>query len=69
MGSSVHGMLQTRILKGLPCPPPGNLPYPGINPAALTSPTVASRFFITITTWEAQTDSFEVYKGRLGMKG
>ena len=31
-GSSVHGILQARILEWLPCPPPGDLPYPGIKP-------------------------------------
>ena len=36
-GSSVHGILQTRILEGLPCPPPGNLPSPGFEPASLMS--------------------------------
>ena len=25
-GSSVHGILQARILDGLPCPPSGDLP-------------------------------------------
>ena len=29
-GSSVHGILQARILSGLPLPPPGDLPDPGI---------------------------------------
>ena len=29
-GSSVHGILQVRILHGLPCPPPGDLPDLGI---------------------------------------
>ena len=29
-GSSVRGILQARILEGLPCPPPGDLPNPGI---------------------------------------
>ena len=33
-GSSVHGILQARILSGLPCPPPGDLPDPGIDPAS-----------------------------------
>ena len=31
-GSSVHGILQARILEWLPCPPPGDLPDPGIEP-------------------------------------
>ena len=33
-GSSVHGMLQARALEGLPCPPPGDLPNPGIEPTS-----------------------------------
>ena len=33
-GSSVHGILQARILGGLPCPPPGDLPNPGIKPVS-----------------------------------
>ena len=35
-GSSVHGILQARILGGLPFPPPGDLPNPGIKPRSLT---------------------------------
>ena len=31
-GSSVHGILATRILGGLPCPSPGHLPDPGLKP-------------------------------------
>ena len=34
---------------GLPCPPPGYLPDPGIKS---TSPALAGRFFTTSTTWE-----------------
>ena len=30
---------------GLPCPPPGDLPDPGIKPASVMSPPLASRFF------------------------
>ena len=36
--------------RGLPCPPPGDLPKPGIEPS---SPTLAGRFFTTSITWEA----------------
>ena len=32
LGSSVHGILQVRILKGLPFSSPGDLPDPGIEP-------------------------------------
>ena len=37
---------------GLPCPPAGDLPDPGIKPTSLMSPALASRFFTTSTTWE-----------------
>ena len=36
----------------LPFPPPGDLPNPGIEPASLTSPALAARFFTTSTTWK-----------------
>ena len=38
---------------GLPCPPPGDLPEPGIKPGSLTSPVLAGELFTTSTTWEA----------------
>ena len=38
---------------GLPCPPPGDLPHPGMEPASLVSPAVVGRFFTTGATWEA----------------
>ena len=38
---------------GLPCPPPGVLPDPGIEPKSLTSSALAGRFFTTSATWEA----------------
>ena len=34
-GSSVHGILQARYWSGLPCPPPGDLPDPEIEPRSL----------------------------------
>ena len=37
-GSSVHGILQATIQSELPCPPPGDLPDPGIELAPLMSP-------------------------------
>ena len=39
---------------GLPYPPPGDLPGPGIERASLMSPAVAGVFFTTRATWEAQ---------------
>ena len=38
---------------GLPCPPPGDLPYLGIEPTSLKSPALAEKFFTTSTTWNA----------------
>jgi len=38
---------------GLSFPPPGDLPNPGIEPASLTSPALAGKFFTTSTTGEA----------------
>ena len=38
---------------GLPSPPPGDLPDPGIKPTSPTSPALAGRFFTTSATWEA----------------
>ena len=38
---------------GLPSPPPGNLPDPGIKPTSLMSALLAGGFFTTSATWEA----------------
>ena len=44
-GSSVHGILQPRILEsGWPFPPPGDLPDPGMEPVSLMSPAWAGGF-------------------------
>ena len=43
-GSSVRGILQQEYCSGLPVPPPGSLPDPGLKP---TSPALAGRFFTT----------------------
>ena len=51
--SSVHWIFQEEYWSGLPCPPPEDLPDPGIQskPVSLMSPTLASGFFTT--NWEA----------------
>ena len=38
---------------GSPCPPPGDLPHPGIEPESLMCPALAGGFFTTSNTWEA----------------
>ena len=40
-GSSVHGILQARILEWVAYPPPRDFPDPGIEPTSLTSPALA----------------------------
>ena len=46
------GFSRQEYWSGLPYPPPGDLPDPGIEPASLKSPTLASKFFTTSATWE-----------------
>ena len=48
------GFSRQEYWSGLPCPPPRDLPDPGIKPASLTSPALASRFFTIWATKEAQ---------------
>ena len=49
-GSSVHGILQARIMNRLPFLPPGHLLDAGIKPASLTSLILTGGFFTTSTT-------------------
>ena len=51
---------------GFPCPPPGSLPDPGIEPAFLMSPALAGRFFTTSTTWHANVNIHKCLQ--LGLK-
>ena len=51
-GSSVHGVLQVRILEWVTCPPQGDLSDTEIEPMSLVSPTLAGGFSTTSTTWE-----------------
>ena len=45
------GFSRQEYWSGLPCPPPGDLPDPGIEPSSLKSPELAGRFFTTNVTW------------------
>ena len=49
------GFSRQEYWNGLPVPPPGDLPNPGIEPESLTAPALAGEFFATSTTWEALT--------------
>ena len=46
------GFSRREYWSGLPCPPPGDLPDPGIEPASLMSPALAGGLFATSATWE-----------------
>ena len=48
------GFSRQEYWSGLPCPPPADLPDPGIEPVSLMSPALAGGFFTTSTTWEAK---------------
>ena len=44
------GFSRQEYRRGLPCPPPRDLPDPGIEPTSLMSPASAGGFFTTTTT-------------------
>ena len=46
------GFSRQEYWSGLPCPPPGDLPDPGIEPESLMSPALEGEFFTTSVTWE-----------------
>jgi len=52
-GSCPWGFCRQEYQSGLPCPPPGDLPNPGIKSMPLMSPVLTGRFFTTSATWEA----------------
>ena len=60
-GSSVHGFLQARILEWLARPSTRESFQPRMEPASLVFPALAGGFFITSTTWEAQSELYIVY--------
>ena len=56
-GSSVHGILQARILERIAFPPPEDLPDPGIKPGSCMSLALARWFFTASATWEVKADA------------
>ena len=42
------GFFRQEYWSGLPCPPPGDLPDPGVEPASLTSPGLAGGFSLPL---------------------
>ena len=55
LAASSMGFSRQEYCSGLPCPPPGNLSDPGMEPTSPSSPALAGRFFTTSATWGAQT--------------
>ena len=49
------GFSRQESWSGLPCPPPGNVPLPGIEPV---SPALAGEFLTTSSSWETHTKVF-----------
>ena len=47
------GFSKQECWSGLPCPSPGALPNPGIEPVSLKNPALAEGLFIISATWEA----------------
>ena len=47
------GFPRQKYWSGLPCPPPGDLPNPSIEPMSLMSPTLAGGYFTTKATKES----------------
>ena len=47
------GFSRQEYWSGLPCPPPEDLPNPGIEPVSLTSTCISWRVLYTGPTWEA----------------
>ena len=47
------GVSRQECWSGLPCPPPGDCPYSGIEPSSFMSLALAGRFFTTSSAWEA----------------
>ena len=52
-GSSALGFPRQEYWRGLPLPPPGDLPNPGMEPGSRVSPSLAGGFFTWSATWEA----------------
>ena len=53
-GSSVHGILQARILEWIAMPSSRDFPEPGIKPMFLMSLALACGLFTGSITWETQ---------------
>ena len=55
------GFSRQEYWSGLPCPPPGDLPDPGIEPTSPMSPVLAGGFFTASANWEAGNSCVHTY--------
>jgi hypothetical protein len=63
------GFSRQEYWSGFPCPPPGDLPDPGMESASLMSPALAGGFFTTGVAWEAWWASKEPHRSRCELLG
>ena len=63
------GFSRQEYWSGFPCPPPGDLPDPGMEPASLMSPALAGGFFTTGAAWGACCASKEPHRSRCELLG
>ena len=59
------GFSRQEYWRGLPCPPPGDLPDSGIEPTSLTSPALAGGFLTTSTTYICWLPNSDKCNGRI----
>ena len=52
--------LRQECWRGLPFPPRGDLPNPGMELGSLLSPALAAGFFVSVTTWEARSGCSQI---------
>ena len=62
------GFSRQEYWSGLPCPPPGDLSDPGIQPVSLMPPALAVQFFTTSATWEARACTTSLTKMQCTLK-
>ena len=57
------GFSRQEYWSGLPCPSPGDLPDPGIEPVSLMPSALAGRLFTTSASWEALFSTIAALRG------
>ena len=60
-GSSVHGLSRKKYWSEWPCPPPGDLPKPGIKPTSPVSPALQVDSLL-LSPWESPRNMFNTWK-------